>query len=81
MAHQSKSNSQSKPTHNGKRDMLAAVRRRHYCSKAVSSGLVRFVTFLLLVANLGPQRALFAQTDLGSITGTIRDNSDAAVPN
>jgi Carboxypeptidase regulatory-like domain/TonB dependent receptor len=80
MAHPSKSNSQSKPTQSGKSNRGVSLRSL-YLSKTAFFRLVRLVTFLLLIVNPGPQYALFAQTDLGSITGTIRDSSDAAVPN
>ncbi len=48
-------------------------------SKTVSQ-LLRFVIALLVLTAV-PHQGLFAQTDLGSITGTIRDSSDATVPN
>jgi hypothetical protein len=45
------------------------------------SQVFQTVLLLMIVAGVGPQKATFAQTDLGFISGTVRDAADAVVPN
>src|SRR5271168_1533705 len=80
MAHLRKTSAPSESTKNG------GTQRRDF---TYSTGFLKtrfsraFQTILLLmiVAAVGPQKATLAQTDLGFISGTVRDAADAVVPN
>jgi hypothetical protein len=45
------------------------------------SRVFQTILLLMIVAGVGPQKATLAQTDLGFISGTVRDAADAVVPN
>jgi hypothetical protein len=66
-------------TNNGKGNPISPPQATFF-ARRVFSRFFQFVVILLL-ASVGLQHKLAAQTDLGSITGTVRDSSDAAVPN
>ncbi len=54
---------------------------RSSCSSTLIARFAQLVFLLVIGVIAGRGTALFAQTDLGSISGTIRDSADAALPN
>jgi hypothetical protein len=80
MAHLSKIKAPSEPADNG-RTHRKDSNRSVVVPKTRLLRALQTILVLLVVAGIGPLRVAFAQTDLGSLTGTIRDSADAVVPN
>ena len=80
MAHLSKTNAPSEPIINGSTDRKTFTRTTGFLTTRFSQAL-QTILLLLVIAGIGPQKAMFAQTDLGFISGTVRDSADAVVPN
>jgi hypothetical protein len=80
MAHLSKTNAPSKPIDNGRTHRKDSNRSTGFRKTRLSQAL-QTILVLLIVAGIGSLRVAFAQTDLGSLSGTIRDSAEAVVPN
>jgi len=80
MAHLSKTNAPSEPIINGSTDRKTFTRTTGFLTTRFSQ-VLQTILLLLVIAGIGPQKAMFAQTDLGFISGTVRDSADAVVPN
>ncbi|WP_353073062.1 TonB-dependent receptor [Tunturiibacter gelidiferens] len=80
MAHLSKTNAPSEPIDNGRTHHMGFNQLTGFRKTRLSRAL-QTVLVLLIAAGIGPLRVMFAQTDLGSLSGTIRDSADAVVPN
>ena len=81
MTHLTKTNDPSEPIDNGSSTSHKVSTRSTDFLKARFSHALQAILVLLVVAGIAPQRAIFAQTDLGFISGTVRDAADAVVPN
>jgi hypothetical protein len=80
MTYLTKTNAPSEPIANGRNNRKPSTRPGGLLKARLSQAL-KAVLVLLFVAGFGPQRAMHAQTDLGFISGTVRDSADAVVPN
>ena len=80
MTYLAKTNASSEPIANGRNNRKSSTRPGGLF-KARLSQVLKAVLVLLFVAGFGPQRAMLAQTDLGFISGTVRDSADAVVAN
>ncbi|MBB5317480.1 TonB-dependent receptor [Tunturibacter empetritectus] len=80
MAHLTKTNAPSEPIDNGRTNRKSSIRPSGLLKTRLSQALQAMLV-VLIVAGFGPQRAMLAQTDLGFISGTVRDSADAVVLN